>query len=92
MHVHQLMISQLYIRRLNRYLEFKLKATSWPHFQTHWHFQGDTMQKGLKGTATLMIKIVNEYDQEIPQSQTADNPVAPRGKAAQPSRDTRKTN
>ena len=23
-------------------------------------------------------KIVNEYDQEIPQSQTADNPVAPR--------------
>ena len=27
-------------------------------------------------------KIVNEYDQEIPQSQTADNPVAPRGRAA----------
>ena len=38
------------------------------------------------------LKIVNEYDQEIPQSQTADNPVAPRGRAAQPSRDTRKTN
>ena len=38
------------------------------------------------------IKIVSEYDQEIPQSKTADNPVAPRGKAAQPSRDTRKTN
>ena len=37
-------------------------------------------------------KIVNEYDQEIPQSQTADNPVVPRGRAAQPSRDTRKTN
>ena len=37
-------------------------------------------------------KIVSEYDQEIPQSQTADNPVAPRGRAAQPSRDTRKTN
>ena len=34
----------------------------------------------------------SEYDQEIPQIQTADNPVAPRGKAAQPSRDTRKTN
>ena len=32
-------------------------------------------------------KIVNEYDQEIPQSQTADNSVAPRGRAAQPSRD-----
>ena len=37
-------------------------------------------------------KIVSEYDQEITQSQTADNPVAPRGRAAQPSRDTRKTN
>ena len=37
-------------------------------------------------------KIVKEYDQEIPQSQTADNPVAPRGRAAQPSRDIRKTN
>ena len=37
-------------------------------------------------------KIISEYDQEIPQSQTADNPVAPRGRAAQPSRDTRKTN
>ena len=34
----------------------------------------------------------SEYDQEIPQSQTADNPVASRGRAAQPSRDTRKTN
>ena len=38
------------------------------------------------------IKIVSEYDQEILQSQTADNPVAPRERAAQPSRDTRKTN
>ena len=36
--------------------------------------------------------IVSEYDQEIPQSQTTDNPIAPRGRAAQPSRDTRKTN
>ena len=27
----------------------------------------------------------SEYDQEIPQSQTAENPVAPRGRAAQPS-------
>ena len=39
-----------------------------------------------------LLKIVSEYDQEIPQSQTADYPVAPRGRAAQPSRDTRKTN
>ena len=40
----------------------------------------------------IILKIVSEYNQEIPLSQTADNPVAPRGKAAQPSRDTRKTN
>ena len=26
---------------------------------------------------SLHIKIVSEYDQEIPQSQTADNPKAP---------------
>ena len=32
----------------------------------------------------------SEYDHEIPQSQTAENPMAPRGRAAQPSRDTRK--
>ena len=36
-------------------------------------------------------KIVSEYDQELPQSQTADNPMVPRGSATQPSRDTRKT-
>ena len=40
----------------------------------------------------ICTKIVSEYDQEIPQSQTTDNPMATRGKAAQPSRDTRKTN
>ena len=42
--------------------------------------------------ADLFSKIVSEYDQEIPQSQTEDNPMSPRGRAAQPSRDTRKTN
>ena len=36
-------------------------------------------------------KIVSVCDQEIPQSQTADNPMAPR-RATQPSRDTRKAN
>ena len=35
----------------------------------------------------MCIEIVSEYDQEIPQSQTADNPMAPRGRATQPSRD-----
>ena len=49
------------------------------------------MGSKLEGHAVVK-KIVSEYDQEIPQSQTADNPVAQRGRAAQPSRDTRKTN
>ena len=40
----------------------------------------------------LKAKIVSEYDQEIPQSQTADNPVAPPERTAQPTRVTRKTN
>ena len=40
----------------------------------------------------LSLKIVTEYDQEITPSQTADNPVAQRGRAAQQSRDTKKTN
>ena len=37
-------------------------------------------------------KIVSEYDQEIPQSKTADKPMAPQERATQPSRNTRKTN
>ena len=41
---------------------------------------------------TSCSKIVSEYDQEITQSQTADNLMAPRGRATQPSQDTRKTN
>ena len=64
-------------------------------------------QRPLESRLVMMYKIVrgmvpaikadevfinSEYDQEIPQSQTADNPVAPQGRAAQPSRDTRKTN
>ena len=30
-----------------------------------------------------LLKIVSEYDQEIPQSQTADKPMAPRERATQ---------
>ena len=41
---------------------------------------------------TGVWKKVSEYDQEIPQSQTTDNPMAPRGRATQPSIDTGKTN
>ena len=47
--------------------------------------------------AGVSVKLLNwfknsEYDQEIPQSQTADNPMAPRGRPTQPLQDTRKTN
>ena len=46
----------------------------------------------LIGSSFICSEIVSEYEQKIPQSQTADNPMAPRGRAAQPSRDTRETN
>ena len=38
------------------------------------------------------MKVVSEYDQEIPQSQTADKHIASLVRATQQSRDTRKTN
>ena len=41
---------------------------------------------------TFICKIVSEYDQEIPQSQTADKPMTLQGRATQQSQDTRKTN
>ena len=47
--------------------------------------------KFLANLITHYLVIVSEYDQEIPQSQTADNPMAPRRRATQPSRDTRKS-
>ena len=40
----------------------------------------------------MLTKIVSEYDQEMPQSQTADKPMVPQERATYPSRDTRKTN
>ena len=49
------------------------------------------MRVGKMHCSLKLLIIVSEYDQEIPQSQTADNPVALRGRAAQSSRDTRKT-
>ena len=36
----------------------------------------------------LCTIIVSEYDQEIPQSQTADQPMAPRGRVTQQSQET----
>ena len=44
-----------------------------------------TMQEFIDPAIVGRRKIVSEYDQETPQSQTAVNPVASRGRAAQPS-------
>ena len=48
-------------------------------------FQGHqscgSCKEGIKGI--YYLKIVSEYDQEIPQSQTADKPMAMRGRATQ---------
>ena len=49
------------------------------------------MQVHFRFKVNMEAKIVSEYDQEIPQSQTAGNPMAPQGRATQPSRDTRMT-
>ena len=43
------------------------------------------MKRIVGSTLDLSTKIVSEYDQEIPQTQTADNPMALQGRAAQPS-------
>ena len=70
------------------------------HLCTSYSLHNETLQTdssdetgGCIYSMTSCSKIVSEYDQEIvPQSQTADNPIAPQGRATQPSRDTRKTN
>ena len=54
------------------------------------HQSCGSCKEGLQGIHYL--KIVCEHDQEIPQSQTADNPMALQGRDTQPPRDTRKTN
>ena len=50
------------------------------------HFRLIYVRRICEYDPVIQTRIVSEYDQEIPQSQTADNPVAPRGRAAQPSR------
>ena len=50
----------------------------------------------LSGSASKRFKLArdknSEYDHDIPQSQTADNPMTQRGRDTNKSRDTRKTN
>ena len=54
--------------------------------------QGTGEQFFLTHMFAYIAKIVSEYDQEVPQLQTTDKPMTPRGRATQQSRDTRKTN
>ena len=51
------------------------------------HYKG-----GFDGESGKINFKISEYDQELPQSQTADIPMAPPGRATQQSQDTRKTN
>ena len=76
--------------RLRRRQSLKYCPSPPPH--TKKYFEYLLSKQTSTKTNDLTTIIVNEYDQEIPRSQTADNPVAPRGRAAQPSQDTRKTN
>ena len=56
--------------------------------------QCECKNKAYKTFPTLfaITEIVSEYGQEVPQSQTADKPMAPQRRATQQSRDTRKRN
>ena len=59
---------------------FQLILTYYPMMYTMYTmFQGHqscgSCKQGIKGIHYL--KIVSEYDQEMPQSQTADKPMAP---------------
>ena len=42
------------------------------------------------GVSVIFSKTKSKYDQEILQSHTADQPMAPRGKATEQSQDTKK--
>ena len=50
------------------------------------------MLSSYKPLDEIQPKIKSEYDHEIPQSQSANKPVAHRERATQQSRDTRTTN
>ena len=71
-----------------------ISPTGDPLQETAFAFERSMRGFVMSTNCTLLgvLKIESEYDQEIPQSQTADNPIAMRGRAAHPSQDTRKTN
>ena len=51
-----------------------------------------TLSTVLNYKTRIKTEIVIENDQDKPQSQIANKPIAPQGRATQQSRDTRKTN
>ena len=61
-------------RKMTIYGHFPINPFVKFHGKKNWEPQQD---RGIS-------KIVSEYDQEIPQSLSADNPMALRGRAAQP--------
>ena len=57
------------------------------------NLESDVCKRERNSSQKLVSVVENsEYDQEIPQTQTAEEPVASQGRATQQSRDTRKTN
>ena len=70
-----------------------LSDWGWKRNDTHDAKAREAFESVIHVSAHIVkTKNVSEYDQEIPQSQTADKPMAPRGRTTQQSQDTRKTN
>ena len=77
-----------------RYFQTFIEVPKKSYFSTKTYVKTDVWKNIYNFTLKQFayLKIINEYDQEIPQSQTADKAVASWGRATQQSRDTRKTN
>ena len=81
---------------IREYHNHKLQTTHGTARKSHTtvtRHQEDKLSKAISSLfpIKMIAKIVSEYGQEIPQSHTADEPMAPRGRATQQPRDTRKT-
>ena len=74
---------------------FQIKSNDQPNRKEIYEQVVDILEphiSKLKRFMHFQVKKVSEYDQKMPQSQTADEPMAPQGRARQQSQDTRKTN
>ena len=74
--LHRLLSILLLLTQTNKYTYIKARMPL-NHRVVKALLFGDTISKLEQTSKQYVTKIVNEYDQEIPQSQTADNPVAP---------------